>query len=177
VLLAEGMMTGVLAGQFGGGGGVATVPILLEGVPAIFVPENTALPLAVGRVQACLPVTSLTAALAHWRAGMVDHALVRSWLPTVAFATAVGSAFGPFAPAKLLTGLVRGRRPARRDDGVGRADVLHRPTVKRRRQRCGAASHNNVPLCGLEHARPADGLGEVAVLCAAALFVAPVAAR
>ena len=105
VLLVAGIVIGLLAGLLGVGGGVVAVPVLLEVFAAIDVPENIAVPVAVGTAQASILISSLTAAFAHWRAGTVDRPLVRSWLPAVVFGTAGGLALGPFAPAKLLTGV------------------------------------------------------------------------
>ncbi|MCX7363269.1 MAG: sulfite exporter TauE/SafE family protein [Alphaproteobacteria bacterium] len=105
VLLATGILVGVLAGLLGVGGGVVSVPILLDVFAAIGVPQATLTPLAIGTSQACILIASLSAAYAHWRGGTIDRGLVRSWLPALAAGTAMGLVLTPFAPAKVLTGL------------------------------------------------------------------------
>jgi uncharacterized membrane protein YfcA len=229
VLLAAGGVIGLLAGLLGVGGGVVAVPVLLEVFAAIDVPESTAVPLAVGTAHASILIASLTAALAHWRAGTIDRPLVKSWLPAVAFGTAVGLALGPFAPAKLLTIVFAGlaavlaakmalgehmfstRRPLKGIGthiaawlvgvlasalGVG-GGTLSTPVLSMFsfpiRRAIGAGALFNlvialpatiVFLCAgwSTPGRPADSVGEVALLCLAALslpalFVAPIAAR
>ncbi|MFI5000876.1 MAG: sulfite exporter TauE/SafE family protein [Reyranellales bacterium] len=103
VLVMAGVAIGLLAGLLGVGGGIVAVPVLLEIFAAIDIAEPAAVALAVGTAQATILLTSLAAALAHWRAGTMDRPLIRSWLPAMVFGAAVGLAAGPFAPAKLLT--------------------------------------------------------------------------
>lgn len=105
VLLATGVAIGLLSGLLGVGGGILSVPVLLEVFPAVAVPSANVTPLAIGTSQACILVASLAAIHAHWRGGTIDLPLVRSWLPALAIGTALGLAGGPFAPPKLLTGI------------------------------------------------------------------------
>jgi uncharacterized membrane protein YfcA len=102
-LLTTGVVIGLLAGLLGIGGGVVAVPILLEIFEAVGVTPSIAVSLAVGTAQASILVASVTAVAAHWRAGTIDGTLVRSWLPALAFGTALGLVLGPFAPPRLLT--------------------------------------------------------------------------
>jgi uncharacterized membrane protein YfcA len=94
---------GLLGGLLGVGGGIIAVPVLIEVFGSIGVPAQEIMPLSVGTAQASVLIASLTAAHAHWQAGTVDRTLVRQWLPGLLLGTALGLAFGPFAPAKLLT--------------------------------------------------------------------------
>jgi uncharacterized membrane protein YfcA len=103
VLLATGVLIGLLAGLLGVGGGVIAVPVLLEVFDFIGVAESASIALAVGTAQASILIASLTAVAAHWHAGSIDRALVRAWLPALMAGTALGLALGAFAPAKLLT--------------------------------------------------------------------------
>ena len=105
ILLTTGVLIGVLAGLLGIGGGVLAVPVLLEIFTFLDLDEATAVALAVGTAQASILVASLTAVLAHWRAGTIDGSLVRAWLPALLVGTIVGLALEPLAPAKALTGL------------------------------------------------------------------------
>ena len=105
VLLATGLLVGVLAGLLGVGGGVVSVPILLDVFAAIGIPQATLTPLAIGTSQACILIASLSATYAHWRGGTIDRSLVWAWLPALAVGTVIGLALAPFASPKVLTGL------------------------------------------------------------------------
>lgn len=105
VLLATGVLIGLLAGLLGVGGGVIALPVLLDLFPAIGVAEPVALPLSIGTAQASILIASIAAAYAHWRGGTIDKTLVRAWLPALAIGTVAGLVLGPFAPARLLTGI------------------------------------------------------------------------
>lgn len=105
ILLATGLVIGVLAGLLGVGGGVIAVPILLEVFDALGMAEAPAISLAVGTAQATILVTSLTAATAHWRADTIDWSLVRNWMPSLIVGIAVGLILASCAPVNLLTSL------------------------------------------------------------------------
>jgi uncharacterized membrane protein YfcA len=108
VLLAAGVLIGLLAGLLGVGGGVVAVPILLEIFVYLERDQGTAVALAVGTAQASILVASLTAVYAHAKAGSIDWALVRAWLPALFAGTVVGLALGSVAPAWLLTAVFAG---------------------------------------------------------------------
>src|SRR5476651_1696219 len=105
VLLAAGLVIGLLAGLLGVGGGIIAVPVLLDVFNRFGMPDATATPLAIGTAQASVLAASVTAVLAHWRGGTIDRALVRAWLPALMVGVAIGLALGPFAPAKVLTSI------------------------------------------------------------------------
>jgi uncharacterized membrane protein YfcA len=104
-LMATGVLIGLLAGLLGVGGGIVAVPVLLEVFDFIGVAEPVSVALAVGTAQASILVASGTAALAHWRAGTIDRALVSAWLPALMIGAVCGLVLGQYAPAKLLTSL------------------------------------------------------------------------
>jgi uncharacterized membrane protein YfcA len=105
ILLATSVAIGLLGGLLAVGGGILAVPVLIEVFRSIGVPSDEIVALSVGTAQASVLIASVTAAHAHWRAGTIDHALVRQWLPSLLFGAALGLILGPFAPAKLLTGI------------------------------------------------------------------------
>jgi uncharacterized membrane protein YfcA len=105
LLLATGILIGLLAGFLGVGGGVVAVPILLDVFAVMGLGEANAVVLAVGTAQASILVASVTAVAAHWRAGTIDGPLVRAWLPALLLGTVLGLALSAFASARLLTGL------------------------------------------------------------------------
>ncbi|MBY0336331.1 MAG: sulfite exporter TauE/SafE family protein, partial [Acetobacteraceae bacterium] len=107
-LLAAGALTGLLSGLLGIGGGVVIVPVLLELFAAQALPEPLRLPLATGTAHAAVLLTSVSAALAHGRAGRVDGRLVRAWLPPLLLGAAGGLVLARVAAPALLAGLFAG---------------------------------------------------------------------
>jgi uncharacterized protein len=108
LLLGTSVLIGLLAGRLGVGGGIVAVPVLLDVFSMMGLGEANAVVLAVGTAQASILMASLTAVVAHWRAGTIDGPLVRAWLPALFAGTLLGLALSAFAPAKLLTGLFAG---------------------------------------------------------------------
>ena len=105
LLLGTSVLIGLLAGLLGVGGGIVAVPALLDVFSIMGLDEANAVVLAVGTAQASILVASLSAVVAHWRAGTIDGRLVRAWLPALFAGTLLGLALSVLAPAKLLTGL------------------------------------------------------------------------
>jgi uncharacterized membrane protein YfcA len=104
-LLAAGIVIGLLAGLLGVGGGIIAVPVLLDVFGRLGMADATATPLAIGTAQASVLIASITAVAAHWRGGTIDRTLVKAWLPAVVVGAVTGLAIGPFASARLLTGI------------------------------------------------------------------------
>ena len=71
LFLLLGSVVGLLAGLFGVGGGIVTVPVLIFGLPLVGVPVAHAIHTAVGTSLATIVVTSLSAIRAHHRRGGV----------------------------------------------------------------------------------------------------------
>jgi uncharacterized membrane protein YfcA len=107
-LLGTSVLIGLLAGLLGVGGGIVAVPVLLDVFAIMGLDEANGVVLAVGTAQASILVASLSAVVAHWRAGTIDGPLVRAWLPALFAGTLLGLALSILAPAKLLTGLFAG---------------------------------------------------------------------
>jgi uncharacterized membrane protein YfcA len=108
LLFGTSILIGLLAGLLGVGGGIVAVPVLLDVFGIMGLGETKAVVLAVGTAQASILVASMTAVLAHWRAGTIDGSLVRAWLPALFAGTLLGLALSIVAPVKLLTGLFAG---------------------------------------------------------------------
>lgn len=97
LLLATGMVAGVLAGLLGVGGGIIIVPILYHIFHGFGVETLLAMPLAVGTSLSTIVLTSIVSARNHHKKGGVDMALVKAWgLPVL-----VGVIIGSFAPALI----------------------------------------------------------------------------
>ena len=101
-VMAAGVVTGILAGLFGIGGGVVVVPVLFEIFRIFGVPEEVRMQLCVGTSLAIIVPTTVRSYWAHRAKGLVIPAIMRSWaLPAVA-GVAVGSVTAAFAPATVL---------------------------------------------------------------------------
>ncbi len=94
VLLACGMVAGLLAGLLGVGGGIVIVPILYHVFTADGLPLDVTMPLTVGTSLASIVLTSVMSASAHHRRGTVDGALLRSWAPGILAGVVVGTWLG-----------------------------------------------------------------------------------
>jgi len=101
-VMAAGVVTGILAGLFGIGGGIVVVPVLFEIFRIFGVPEEVRMQLCVGTSLAIIVPTTVRSYWAHRAKGLVIPAIMRSWaLPAVA-GVAVGSVTAAFAPATAL---------------------------------------------------------------------------
>ena len=99
VLLATGVIAGLLAGLLGVGGGIVIVPVLFQMFELLAVPDDIRMHLAVGTSLTTIVATSLISARAHDRRGSLDRAMLRRWWPGILLGTLAGTA---------VAGLVRG---------------------------------------------------------------------
>ncbi|WP_372616836.1 TSUP family transporter [Falsiroseomonas sp.] len=104
-LLAAGLGAGILGGLLGIGGGVVIVPVLLEVFAAEGIAAEVRTPLAIGTAHAAVLLASVSAARAHARAGRVDGALLRGWLPPMLAGTAAGLLLVRIVAPALLVGV------------------------------------------------------------------------
>jgi len=97
-----GVVTGILAGLFGIGGGALIVPVLYEVFGAFGVPDAVRFQLCVGTSLAIIVPTNVLSFRAHRDRGAVNMDVVRaSWVAAIA-GVAAGSAIAAFAPAAVL---------------------------------------------------------------------------
>jgi uncharacterized membrane protein YfcA len=102
LIVAGAMVTGILAGLFGIGGGGIIVPILYEVFGALGVPADVRLQLCVGTSIAIIVPTNIRSFMAHRKRGVVLMQVVRvAAIPAVA-GVGVGSTIAAFAPAAIL---------------------------------------------------------------------------
>jgi uncharacterized protein len=94
VLLACGMVAGLLAGLLGVGGGIVIVPVLYHVFAAEGLALDVTMPLAVGTSLASIVLTSMMSARAHHRHGTVDGALLRAWAPGILAGVVAGTWLG-----------------------------------------------------------------------------------
>jgi uncharacterized membrane protein YfcA len=101
-VMAAGVVTGILAGLFGIGGGAVIVPVLYEVFRVLGVPEEVRMQLCIGTSLAIIVPTTLRSYRAHQARGMVLPSVIQSWwLPALA-GVAVGSLAAAVAPAGLF---------------------------------------------------------------------------
>ena len=102
VLLAAGVLSGLLAGLFGVGGGAVMVPVLYQLFGFIGVPDELKMQLAVGTSLAVIVPTSIRSFLAHRARGAVDEVLLRAWALPVVGGVIAGSWIASFAPPAVF---------------------------------------------------------------------------
>ena len=101
-ILVGGVITGILAGLFGIGGGAVIVPVLYEVFRILGVPEEVRMQLCVGTSLAIIVPTTIQSYRAHRAKGAVIENIVWQWaLPAIA-GVGVGSVLAAFAPAAVF---------------------------------------------------------------------------
>ncbi|MCE1235010.1 MAG: sulfite exporter TauE/SafE family protein [Hyphomicrobiales bacterium] len=105
VLLGAGVVSGLLAGLFGVGGGAVMVPVLYQLFGVIGVPDALKMQLAVGTSLAVIIPTSIRSFSAHRRRGAVDEALLKAWAIPVIAGVLLGSWLASFAPPAVFKGV------------------------------------------------------------------------
>lgn len=101
-LLAGGVITGLLAGMLGIGGGGILVPILYELFTVVNVDPEVRTHLAVGTSLAVIIPTSIRSFMAHHRRGAVDQEVLRKWGVPVFFGVLIGIALATIADGAML---------------------------------------------------------------------------
>jgi uncharacterized protein len=102
LIIAGGVVTGILAGLFGIGGGALIVPVLYEVFRALGVPDEVRFQLCVGTSLAIIVPTNVISFLTHRGKGAVMMDVVRAWAVPSVVGVAIGSAIAAFAPAAVL---------------------------------------------------------------------------
>ncbi len=98
-IVVGGVVTGLLAGLFGVGGGAVIVPVLYEIFRALDVPEEVRMQLCVGTSLAIIVPTSLRSFLAHRAKGNLPVGIIRRWAPSVIAGLVSGAVIAAFAPS------------------------------------------------------------------------------
>jgi uncharacterized membrane protein YfcA len=101
-IVAGGVVTGLLAGLFGIGGGAVIVPVLYEVFRVLGVPEEVRMQLCVGTSLAIIVPTTIRSYLAHKAKGAVIPDIVRRWALPSAVGVSVGAVAAALAPAALF---------------------------------------------------------------------------
>jgi uncharacterized protein len=124
-VMAAGVITGLLAGLFGIGGGAVVVPVLFEVFRILGVPEEVRMQLCVGTSLAIIVPTAVRSYQAHRAKGLVIAAVLRSWALPAVVGVAFGSLAAAVAPAKafelafvVIAGIIAAKLLVGREDWV-----------------------------------------------------------
>ncbi len=101
-IVVGGVITGLLAGLFGVGGGSVIVPVLYEVFGVLSVPEEVRMQLCVGTSIAIIVPTAIRSYLTHRAKGLVIPHVIRLWTIPAVIGVACGTAVAAFAPAAVF---------------------------------------------------------------------------
>ena len=101
-IVAAGIVTGVLAGLFGIGGGAIIVPVLYEVLRLLDVPEAVRIQLSIGTSLAVIVPTTVRSYLAHKSKGNVIPGVLPVWTLPAVIGVAIGSVAAAYAPAAVF---------------------------------------------------------------------------
>jgi uncharacterized membrane protein YfcA len=97
-----GVLTGLLAGLFGIGGGGVIVPVLYEVFRALGVSEEIRMQLCIGTSLAIIVPTTFRSYFAHRAEGVGLHEVVRLWTIPAVVGVVSGAAIAAVAPAAVF---------------------------------------------------------------------------
>jgi uncharacterized membrane protein YfcA len=101
-VIAAGVVTGLLAGVFGIGGGAVIVPVLFELFRLFGVPDAVRMQLCVGTSLAIIIPTAWRSYRAHKARGLVIPEVLRIWTVPVIVGVLLGAAIAAVAPAWIF---------------------------------------------------------------------------
>jgi len=101
-VIAAGIVTGLLAGVFGIGGGGVVVPVLFELFRLFGVPDAVRMQLCVGTSLAIIIPTAWRSYRAHRQRGAVLPEVMRVWTVPIVVGVLLGSAIAAVAPSALF---------------------------------------------------------------------------
>jgi uncharacterized protein len=101
-VITAGVVTGLLAGLFGIGGGAVIVPVLFEVFRLLGVPEEVRMQLCIGTSLAIIVPTTVRSYWAHRAKGLVVPVVLRTWTLPAVVGVALGSVTAAVAPAQVF---------------------------------------------------------------------------
>src|ERR1700680_1188397 len=102
MIIVGGIVTGLLAGLFGIGGGAVIVPVLYEIFGILSVPDDVRMQLCVGTSIAIIVPTTIRSYLAHRAKGAVIPEIMRAWALPAVIGVCLGSVIAVFAPSAVF---------------------------------------------------------------------------
>jgi uncharacterized membrane protein YfcA len=101
-IVVGGVLTGILAGLFGIGGGAVVVPVLYEVFRVVGVPEEVRMQLCVGTSLAIMAPTTISSYRAHLASGAVLPEVVRIWIVPTVVGVGIGALIALVAPSAVF---------------------------------------------------------------------------
>lgn len=105
MMLATGVVAGLLAGLLGVGGGIVMVPVLDTALGFYGVDPAIRMHVAVATSLACIMLTAVSSARAHHEKGNVDLSLCKVWGPGVVVGALLGSFAASYVDSQVLSGV------------------------------------------------------------------------
>jgi uncharacterized membrane protein YfcA len=102
LILVGGVVTGLLAGLFGIGGGGIIVPVLYEVFGVLGVADDVRMQLCIGTSIAIIVPTTLRSYRTHMKTGVAAAAIVRQWTVPAIVGVCVGATAAAFAPSSVF---------------------------------------------------------------------------
>jgi uncharacterized protein len=102
LIILAGVITGILAGLFGIGGGALIVPVLYEVFTALGVADEVRFPLCVGTSLAIIVPTNVLSYRTHRDKGAVMTEVLRAWAPPAVIGVGIGAMIAAFAAPDVL---------------------------------------------------------------------------
>ena len=103
LIVVAGVITGLLAGLFGVGGGSVIVPVLYEVFRALGVSHDVRMQLCVGTSIAIIVPTAIRSFLTHRAKGAVIPGVIRIWALPATVGVGCGAVIAAVAPASVFT--------------------------------------------------------------------------
>jgi uncharacterized membrane protein YfcA len=123
VVAPASIVTGILAGLFGIGGGAVIVPVLFEVFRVIGVTEDFRVQLCIGTSLAIIVPTTIRSYRAHRMRGLVIAPVMRAWAVPSMIGVVLGSVVAAIAPAGVfkiafvvIAGIIAAKLLLGRDD-------------------------------------------------------------
>jgi uncharacterized membrane protein YfcA len=133
---AAGVVTGLLAGLFGIGGGAVIIPVLYEVFRIVGVAEEVRMQLCLGTALAIMVPTTLRSYRAHRARQSGAPGVLRLWILPAVIGVAVGSAVAAVAPSGFfkaafagIGGLIAAKLLFGQESWVLGSDLPHRPAM------------------------------------------------
>jgi uncharacterized protein len=101
-IVVGGVITGLLAGLFGIGGGAVIVPVLYEVFGVLSVPDEVRMQLCVGTSLAIILPTTVRSYLTHREKGLVVPRVIGLWAVPAVIGVTCGAAIAAFAPPAVF---------------------------------------------------------------------------
>jgi uncharacterized protein len=101
-ILVAAVITGLLAGLFGIGGGAVIVPVLFEVFRLLEVPDQVRMQLCIGTSLAIIIPTTIRSYLAHRAKGLVIPGVIQAWTLPAILGVAAGAIAAALAPSSAF---------------------------------------------------------------------------